>query len=84
MPRYFFSLRHTTLEPDLQGTELPDDQAAWGEAVTMLGEILREVDGKVEPGPEWRVEVARENIVIFSLRFQGEDYRQGGKLQTSF
>ena len=80
MPRYFFPIRHRNLEPDRDGSEFPDDRAAWGEATRTLGEILRDIDGQLQPGPEWRMEVARDRLenVIFSVRFQAEDYRPKG------
>ena len=80
MPHYFFNLRHTVLEMDHQGLELVDDHAAWGEATKTLGEILRDLDGKLLPGPEWRLEVSNDrDEALFSLRFQAEDYRPQGR-----
>jgi hypothetical protein len=39
MPRYFFHLYQAAMWPDERGRELPDDDAAWKEAVDTAREI---------------------------------------------
>jgi len=60
MPKYFFHIRHDTYLPDDEGKELPDKHAAWKEATVMAGRILQGIDGKLEPGHDWRMEVTDE------------------------
>ena len=50
MPRYFFNIHHDDVELDPEGQDLPDQDAAWEEATTAAGEILRDLDGKLRPG----------------------------------
>ena len=60
MPRYFFHVHHERSEPDFEGEELPDQHAAWQEATEMAGRTLQGLDGKLQPGREWRMEVTDE------------------------
>ena len=60
MPRYFFNVYHDRSEPDEIGEELPDRQAAWKEATITAGQILQSLDGKLQPGGDWRMEVTDE------------------------
>jgi hypothetical protein len=54
--------RQAPAGPDYEGRELPDGRAAWHEATITAGQILQEIDGKLAPGREWRVQVADELI----------------------
>ena len=60
MPRYFFNVYHETSEPDEVGEELPDQHAAWKEATITAGQLLQSLDGKLQPGRDWRMEVTDE------------------------
>jgi hypothetical protein len=60
MPRYFFHITHESSQIDAEGEELPDKHAAWEEATKTAGRILQDIDGKLVPGREWRMEVADE------------------------
>jgi hypothetical protein len=60
MPRYFFNVHHERAEPDEVGEELPDRYAAWKEATITAGQILQSLDGKLQPGCDWRMEVMDE------------------------
>jgi hypothetical protein len=60
MPRYFFHVYHERAEPDHEGEELPDKHAAWQEATVIAGQTLQGLDGKLQPGREWRMEVTDE------------------------
>jgi hypothetical protein len=54
MPRFFFNVRGGRDFPDAEGVEFADASAACGEAVTLAGEILRDVNGKMsEGGDNW-------------------------------
>jgi hypothetical protein len=39
---------------------LPDKHAAWREATVMAGQILQDLDGKLTPAKNWRMEVTDE------------------------
>ena len=60
MPRYFFNVYHERAEPDEVGEELPDRRAAWKEATITAGQLLQSLDGKLQPGCDWRMEVMDE------------------------
>jgi hypothetical protein len=60
MPRYFFNVHHGRAELDDEGEELSDKHAAWHEATVKAGRTLQSLDGKLQPGLEWRMEVTDE------------------------
>ena len=60
MPRYFFNILHETGQLDAEGEELPDAHAAWKEATVTAGQILQDIDGKLKPGHDWKMEVTDE------------------------
>ena len=60
MPRYFFNIHHETGHLDAEGEELPDVHAAWKEATVTAGQMLQDIDGKLKPGHDWRMEVTDE------------------------
>lgn len=60
MPRYFFNVYHDRAELDEEGEELPDVQAAWREATVTAGQIIQDLDGRLKPGKDWRLEVTDE------------------------
>ena len=57
LPKYFFHVYHNEPEIDYEGEELPDN---WREATVMAGQTLQGLDGKLQPGREWRMEVTDE------------------------
>ena len=66
MPRYSFNLPETEHVVEM---EFPDDNAAWSEAVTVLGKMLEDVDGALPRAAQWQVlvtdgqrEVARIDV----------------------
>jgi hypothetical protein len=77
MPRYFFSITHGNQHRDHEeGLELADDHAAWVEATSACGEMLKDIDGKLLPNKEWRMDVDDENHEpVFSLRLIPEAYK---------
>ena len=60
MPKYFFNVFHDRAEIDQDGEELPDKHAAWREATVTAGQIMQDMDGKLQPGKAWRMEVTDE------------------------
>jgi hypothetical protein len=61
MPRYFFNTYGARENPDEDGEILPDDEVAWKEATIIAGEIFKDMDGKLRPGQEWKLEVLSED-----------------------
>lgn len=76
MPRYYFNVRHHELNRDHDGLILPDDAAAWEEAVSACAEMMHDIDGALKAGPEWAVEVTDERgEKLFAIKFSAEGYR---------
>lgn len=73
MPRYFFNIRHDTVHLDFEGEELPDKHAAWREATVMAGQLLQDLNGKLKPGHDWRMEVTDESkVTLFILQISAQ------------
>ena len=83
MPRFHFKTRHgTESQDDPEGMELKDVSAAWEEATRATGEILKEIDGSLEPEREWRMDVTNDaGQALFRLRLIPETYVEGHKLK---
>jgi len=73
MPHYFFDVFYDTDHPDQDGQILPDDDAAWREGTKVPAELLADLDGDLEPGEHWRLEVtdAAKNK-LYVIRFNSE------------
>ena len=70
MPRLFFNVRGGKDFPDTEGVEFADASAAYGEAVTLAGEMLRDLNGKMSEGGDWQLEVTdAAGDPVGSLRF---------------
>ena len=70
MPRFFFHVIGGRGFPDAKGVEFTDASAACGEAVTLAGEILRDLNGKMSEGGDWRLDVTdAAGDPVGSLRF---------------
>ena len=47
---------------------------AWQEASESTGQIIRDMDGRIEPGLDWRMDVSDEKgKVIYQFSFRAED-----------
>jgi hypothetical protein len=71
MPRYHFHVRFEGSSPDNEGSELIDMRAAWREAVTMTGGIIRELYDKLKLDQDWELEVTdefRNTLWVITLR----------------
>jgi hypothetical protein len=66
MSRYFFSIANGHPFEDDEGTELPDDTAAWREAVL----TVRDIESALIPGRCWTLEVRRDGEIIFRIDIQ--------------
>ena len=70
MPRFFFNVRGVKDFLDAEGAEFADASAACGEAVTLAGEMLRDLNGKMSEGGDWRLDVTdAAGDRVGSLRF---------------
>lgn len=77
MPRYYFHVHYKDGQRDLDGVELADDAEAWHQATRACGEMLRDLDGDLEPGPEWRLEVTDGDAApVFAIHFYAEWLRK--------
>lgn len=73
MPRYYFNIRHNELHQDEEGSEHATQHDAWIEATEACGQMMRDLDGALEIGPEWRMEVTNERReIVFVLKFSAE------------
>jgi hypothetical protein len=73
MPRYFFNIHHDRPTIDEEGDELPDKHAAWKEGTVIAGQILQDIDGKLKPGHDWRMEITDEfRNPLFVLHISAE------------
>jgi hypothetical protein len=72
MPRYFFTvLNGPQSELKNEGLDLPDNAAAWVEATTACGELLRNLDGRLRPGDHWSMQVKDEaGADLYVLEFK--------------
>ena len=77
MPRYYFHISHgdsSKIRND--GIELPDRDAAWAEATSACGEIIRDLNGALKPGDTWRMIVKDEaGAEMFHLEFSTRQIR---------
>jgi hypothetical protein len=81
---HFITLHGTEVYDDPEGMELHDLKAAWKEATRATGEILKDIDGSLEPEREWRMDVTDDaGQALFSLRLIPETYIEGHKLKES-
>ena len=70
MPRFFFILHDGKDFPDAEGVEFADASAACGEAVTLAGEMVRDLNDKMAEGGDWRLDVTdAAGDRVGSLRF---------------
>jgi hypothetical protein len=60
MPLYHFNVYHDVTMHDLSGMELADKDAAWKRATMLAGGMIKDIDGKLKPGHDWRMEVTDE------------------------
>jgi uncharacterized protein DUF6894 len=79
MPKYhcFSFVAVTTFRNNSDAVELPDIGAVLEEATKSTGELLRELAHPIEPGTEWRMEVANETRQpLLSLRIIAELFHE--------
>jgi len=70
MPRFFFNVHDGKDFLDTEGVEFADARAACGEAVTLAGEMVRDLNDKMAEGGDWRLDVTdAAGDPVGSLRF---------------
>ena len=75
MPRYFFHLRNGVSKPDRDGVELADREEAWSLANKLVGDIIRDLDGKQRPGWGWTMDVMEDGWQpCWSLSFRTDAF----------
>jgi hypothetical protein len=74
MPNYTFAVTHTGSPKSHPTTiDFPDNEAAWEEATTAAGEMLRDLDGKLKPGDKWEMEVRlASGETLYRIRVSSE------------
>ncbi|HEX3859595.1 MAG TPA: hypothetical protein VHV58_08340 [Pseudolabrys sp.] len=75
MPVFYFHVVHDSRASSPTALNLPDKKAAWEEATVTAGQILRDLGGALQPGSEWRIDVADSaRKPILSLRVVAEAF----------
>jgi hypothetical protein len=75
MPVYHFKTRYGTEINESDGMPMDSTHEAWKEATRAAGEILKDLDGSLEPHREWRMDVSDDNgNLLFSLRLIPQTY----------
>jgi hypothetical protein len=73
MPKYFFNIHHDRLIEDPEGLELDNKGLAWEAATKSAGDHIKELDGQLRPGHDWRMEVTDEFAnPIFEIHVKAE------------
>jgi hypothetical protein len=67
MARYSFS---SPFSGEVSHVELTDDHAAWSQAVTYVGELLKDCDGHLPHDSNWRVSVHEGERVVAEIELR--------------
>lgn len=79
MPRYFFHVCDGGSYEDLQGTELPNLEAARKEAVRFSGALLIDHSTEFWNTGQWQMRVTDDaNLTLFQLTFYATDAPAAG------
>jgi len=85
MPLYRVNTRYGTEASENGAISLETTRQAWQEATRAAGEILRELDGSLEPHREWRMDVSdEEGNIPSSLRVIPETYVPRRELKKAY
>jgi uncharacterized protein DUF6894 len=73
MPHFSFLTTHNgkVVESD-EPINLPDVEAAWHEATVHAGQMLKDLDGKLNSNTEWSVEIRENGESIRAIRIVTE------------
>jgi hypothetical protein len=69
MPTYRFIIPVTNRSQDV---DLPSDQEAWAQAVSYLGELLKDMDGDLPHDTSWQVKVSEGEREVAVLNFDAK------------
>jgi uncharacterized protein DUF6894 len=58
---------------DAEGMELADADTAWAEALR----LVRDVEGSLQPGESWSLDVVEDGTTIFCIRLETANLRFG-------
>ena len=77
MPRFYFRILDSlNTEMKNEGLELADKEAAWSEATTACGELLKDLDGELKPGDKWQMQVKDEaGRDLYELEFRTKEFQ---------
>ena len=77
MPLYFFDVTNGPhSHSDQVGEELPSRHAAWAHATRYAGEAIKDIDGSLQTGECWQLEVRDESsnrIYVLQVRTMGQE-----------
>ena len=65
MPLYKFSISELDSEDEI---ELETDQVAWSQLVTWTGEVLKDEDGRLPPGSDFKLTVTEGGRRVADIR----------------
>ncbi len=65
MPLYEFRVPES---PDVVSAELETDDEAWAQAVTLCGEMLKDIDGNLPPDTEWNLAVCQAARTVATIK----------------
>ena len=84
MPRYFFHVHYGDESyVDEVGEDLADDHAAWLEATSSTGESIRDLDGRLKPGTDWRMDVTAGDRLLYVIEVKARASASEGALKSS-
>ena len=72
MPLFKFDISGSRPFVDGNGMELASAEVAWEEAVR----LVRDIEGFLEPGENWMLEVSQGDAAIFRIKVISEDIRR--------
>jgi uncharacterized protein DUF6894 len=72
VPRYHFDMADGRPYCEEEGIDLADDPTAWREAKR----LTRDIEGALEPGESWHLEVRDETDIVFRLQRCREPSRE--------
>ena len=74
MPLYYFRIQSGQfIGADDQGTEFPDDNAAWKDLTRIFGDLARSISRNLKQNADWHVELLDEaKEPLFRIRLVAE------------
>jgi len=70
MAKFFFHVTHDGPRiDDVTGVELADRKAAFDEATRTCGEMMKDLDGQMVMGTDWKMVVTDETGPVYEISF---------------